>query len=84
MERPYLKRWKQYITEDAHQNIEFDEGSEYDVYDHDQGDWVSAQFVGYNSDDEDYVFKLKFGQNSGRIITIPYEYGDNDIRRMAN
>lgn len=45
MERPYMKRWKQYITEDAHQNIEFDEGSEYDVYDHDHGDWVSARII---------------------------------------
>ena len=81
MERTYLRRWKQFLMEDAIQSIDFEEGKMYEVYDHDWGDWVPAMFIGYNSADEDYVFKLKGGQNDGDVITVPYEYGDNDIRR---
>ena len=76
MERSYLTRWKQYLAEDAHQNIDYTEGKEYNVYDHDYGDWRPAQFIGYNSDDEEYAFKIR----GGAVIMIPYEYGDSDIQ----
>jgi hypothetical protein len=82
MERTYLQRWKAFLTEDATQSIDFTEGKMYEVYDHAWGDWVPAMFIGYNSADEDYVFKLKGGQNNGDVITVPYEYGDTDIRRV--
>ena len=77
MERSYLKRWRQFLTEDAHQNIDSIEGKEYDVYDHDDmGDWRPAVFIGYDSGNEEYTFKFK----GGNVVNIPYEYGDNDIR----
>jgi hypothetical protein len=55
MERTYLQRWKAFLTEDATQSIDFEEGKMYEVYDHAWGDWVPAMFIGYNSADEDYV-----------------------------
>jgi hypothetical protein len=81
MDQTYIRKWKRFLAEDATQSIDFTEGKTYEVYDHDWGDWVPAMFVGYNSGDEDYVFKLKGGQNEGDVITVPYEHGDSDIRR---
>ena len=80
MEQFSLRKWRRFLTEDATQSIDFTEGKMYEVYDHQWGDWVPEQFVGYDTNDEEYTFKIKGGQNEGNLITVPYEYGDNDIR----
>lgn len=80
MDRSYLKLWKRYIAEDAYQISRFTENDMYDVYDHEWGDWVPAQFIAYDAELDEFTFRIRGGQNAGQLVTIPDTHSDSDIR----